>query len=111
MNGDRAASGSRLLSSRSCSFTEIGSSVGIVLFMVGYVSVVVLIGECLFCRTSAITNNRLHLAWLLPAKRDQQEPCQKSRRDGDLLDWHVRLFFIDREGPHEINEWSTVFRK
>ncbi len=37
-------------------------------------------------------NPRLLLACFLPAKRDQQEACQKSRRDGDLLHRLVRLF-------------------
>ncbi len=41
--------------------------------------------------TSPVRNHRLLLACLLPAKRNQQETCQKSRRDGDLLDWPVRI--------------------
>jgi hypothetical protein len=35
--------------------------------------------------TSAIRNRHMLLACFLPAKRNQQEACQKSRRDGDLL--------------------------
>ena len=46
------------------------------------------------CRTSPVRNHRLLLAWLLPAQRNQQKPCQKSRRDGNLLDWPVSSLYL-----------------
>jgi hypothetical protein len=41
-----------------------------------------------------MTNRCLLLAWLLPAKRNQQETCQKSRRDSDLVHQLVSIHFF-----------------